>query len=125
MEDYEKSGELGKTQALLLLYFERMIFMEESLLGLLTKEDGLVKKVNEAHDMSEFYEFRADEWRRDMYKCDCKTMSDVFQSDMEICETKSKIWKEKETMSKVELDEVREKIKQYILLVGSNMKGVD
>ena len=110
----------GNSGSFTFYIFERMIFMlAESLFGLLKQEDGLVKMVKEAQDLSEFYSDRANEYNHAMCNCDNDTMHEVFESDMQKCEMKAKVYREKELKARKELRRVRKEMKKYISFIMS------
>ena len=115
----KKEESLGKLRLFCFYIFERMIFMEESLFGLLKQEDGLVKMVKEAQDLSEFYSDRANEYNHAMCNCDNDTMHAVFEEDMSKCEIKANVYRERELKARKELRNVRKEIKKYISYILS------
>lgn len=91
----------------------------ESLFGLLKQEDGLAKMVKEAQDLSEFYSDRANEYNHAMCNCDNDTMHAVFEEDMQKCEMKATVYREKELKARKELRRVRKEMKKYISFIMS------
>lgn len=91
----------------------------ESLLELLKQEDGLIKMVKEAQYLSEFYSDRAGEYRHAMCNCDNDTMHAVFEEDMQKCEMKAEVYKQKEINARKELRRVRKEMKKYISFIMS------
>lgn len=109
----------GNSGSFAFIFLKGLIFMEESLLGLLKQEDSLIKNVKETHDMSEFYSDRANEYGHAMNDCDSVIMHEVFADDMLRCETKAEVYREKEMKARKELKDVRNQIRDYILFIGS------
>lgn len=93
--------------------------MTESLLDLLKQEDGLIKMVKEDWDLSEFYADRANEYNHAMCNCDNDTMHEVFEEDMQKCEMKATVYRERELKARKELERVRKEIKKYISFIMS------